>query len=76
MAGGVACPHQLRSILGATVLAWGNCVGDLVADTALVRKGKAKMAVAGVFGSPLMSEVLKCSDASRYDPLEPTHQNI
>eukprot|EP00403_Amphidinium_massartii_P045511 CAMPEP_0178464644 /NCGR_PEP_ID=MMETSP0689_2-20121128/50948_1 /TAXON_ID=160604 /ORGANISM="Amphidinium massartii, Strain CS-259" /LENGTH=508 /DNA_ID=CAMNT_0020091551 /DNA_START=142 /DNA_END=1668 /DNA_ORIENTATION=+ len=34
------------SILGATVLAWGNCVGDLVADTALVRKGKAKMAVA------------------------------
>ncbi|CAE8628278.1 unnamed protein product [Polarella glacialis] len=46
------------SILGITVLAWGNSVGDLVADTALARQGKSKMAVAGCFGSPLLSDLL------------------
>merc|ERR1719326_710900 len=46
------------SVLGITVLAWGNSVGDLVADTALVRQGKSRMAVAGVFGSPLLSDLL------------------
>ncbi|CAE8667490.1 unnamed protein product [Polarella glacialis] len=46
------------SILGITVLAWGNSVGDLVADTALARQGKSKMAVAGCFGSPLLSALL------------------
>jgi sodium/potassium/calcium exchanger 6 len=46
------------SVLGITVLAWGNSVGDLVADTALVKQGKTKMAVAGVFGSPLLSDLL------------------
>jgi len=46
------------SVLGITVLAWGNSVGDLVADTALVKQGKSRMAVAGVFGSPLLSDLL------------------
>lgn len=46
------------SVLGITVLAWGNSVGDLVADTALVKKGKSKMAVSGCFGSPLLSDLL------------------
>jgi len=45
-------------VLGITVLAWGNSVGDLVADTALVKKGKSKMAVSGCFGSPLLSDLL------------------
>ncbi|CAJ1426405.1 unnamed protein product [Effrenium voratum] len=46
------------SVLGITVLAWGNSVGDLVADTALARQGRSKMAVAGIFGSPLLSDLL------------------
>merc|ERR1712050_216252 len=46
------------STLGITVLAWGNCVGDLVADTALARQGKTKMAVAGIFGSLIFSDCL------------------
>merc|ERR1719401_3235248 len=45
-------------ILGITVLAWGNSVGDLVADTAVARQGKSKTAVAGCFGSPLLSDLL------------------
>jgi len=48
--------HISPSTLGITVLAWGNCVGDLVADTALARQGKSKMAVAGVFGSLIFSD--------------------
>eukprot|EP00927_Polykrikos_kofoidii_P017544 TRINITY_DN18010_c0_g1_i4.p1 TRINITY_DN18010_c0_g1~~TRINITY_DN18010_c0_g1_i4.p1 ORF type:complete len:561 (+),score=76.09 TRINITY_DN18010_c0_g1_i4:69-1751(+) len=46
------------SVLGITVLAWGNSVGDLVADTALARQGKSQTAIAGCFGSPLLSDVL------------------
>merc|ERR1711862_236767 len=46
------------SVLGITVLAWGNSVGDLVADTALAKQGLARTAVAGCFGSPLLSDVL------------------
>eukprot|EP00448_Togula_jolla_P010846 CAMPEP_0170608096 /NCGR_PEP_ID=MMETSP0224-20130122/21403_1 /TAXON_ID=285029 /ORGANISM="Togula jolla, Strain CCCM 725" /LENGTH=583 /DNA_ID=CAMNT_0010933301 /DNA_START=37 /DNA_END=1788 /DNA_ORIENTATION=+ len=46
------------STLGITVLAWGNCVGDLVADIALSRRGRVRMAVAGCFGSPMLSVML------------------
>ncbi|CAE7207704.1 CCX3 [Symbiodinium natans] len=46
------------SVLGITVLAWGNSVGDLVADRALAKQGRWKMAVAGVYGSPILSDLL------------------
>lgn len=42
-------------LLGGTVLAWGNCVGDLVADTSMARDGYPAMAVAACFASPLFS---------------------
>jgi len=47
-----------KSILGMTVLAWGNCVGDVAADVALAKAGKSKMAVAGLFGSLIFSDAL------------------
>jgi len=46
------------SILGLTVLAWGNSVGDLVADTATAKAGKVKTAIASCFGSPLLSALV------------------
>jgi sodium/potassium/calcium exchanger 6 len=46
------------STLGITVLAWGNCVGDVAADVALAKAGKSKMAVAGLFGSLIFSDAL------------------
>eukprot|EP00927_Polykrikos_kofoidii_P047233 TRINITY_DN4133_c0_g1_i1.p1 TRINITY_DN4133_c0_g1~~TRINITY_DN4133_c0_g1_i1.p1 ORF type:complete len:508 (-),score=57.48 TRINITY_DN4133_c0_g1_i1:94-1617(-) len=49
------------AVLGCTVLAWGNSVGDLVADTALAKQGRVKTAVAGTFGSPLLSQLLGMS---------------
>lgn len=46
------------SILGLTLIAMGNSVGDLVADTATARTISPKMAVASCFGSPLLNDVL------------------
>jgi sodium/potassium/calcium exchanger 6 len=46
------------AILGLTVLAIGNSVGDWVADTAVARAGKPAMGVASCFGSPLLNDVL------------------
>ena len=46
------------SILGLTVIAMGNSIGDLVADTATARHISPKMAVASCFGSPLLNDIL------------------
>ena len=48
----------LLAILGLTVLAIGNSVGDWVADTAVARAGHPSMGVASCFGSPLLNDVL------------------
>lgn len=48
----------LIAILGLTVLAIGNSVGDWVADTAVARAGHPSMGVASCFGSPLLNDVL------------------
>ncbi|KAJ1460789.1 Sodium/calcium exchanger protein-domain-containing protein [Pelagophyceae sp. CCMP2097] len=46
------------AVLGVTALAWGNCIGDAVADTAVARAGNTRMAVAAVFNSPLFSQIM------------------
>ena len=46
------------SVLGLTVIALGNSVGDLVADCATAREISPKMAVASCFGSPLLNDIL------------------
>lgn len=46
------------SILGLTVIAFGNSVGDLVADSAAARGADARMAMAACFGSPLLMNIL------------------
>lgn len=51
------------AILGLTVLAVGNSVGDWVADTAVARAGEPGMGVASCFGSPLLNDVLGLSIA-------------
>jgi len=40
------------SILGLTILAWGNSIGDLFADVLLARGGHAVMAASGCWGGP------------------------
>ena len=49
------------SILGLTVVAIGNSIGDFVADTAAARGGSVggtRMAIAACFGSPVIMNIL------------------
>ena len=43
------------SVLGVTVLAWGNSIGDLVSNLALAKGGHSKMAAAECFGGPIFN---------------------
>lgn len=43
------------AIMGVTVLAWGNSVGDLVADVALAKTGQPVVALAGCYAGPLFN---------------------
>jgi sodium/potassium/calcium exchanger 6 len=43
------------AFLGVTVLAWGNSVGDMIANLAVSKKGFAKMAMTGCIAGPLFN---------------------
>lgn len=46
------------SVLGLTLLAWGNSSGDLVTNLAVARAGFPGMAIAGSYGGPLFNVLL------------------
>lgn len=43
------------AFLGITVLAWGNSVGDMMANSAVAKKGFARMAMTGCVAGPLFN---------------------
>lgn len=42
-------------VLGLTVLAWGNSIGDLSTNMAMARKGLANMAMTACYAGPLFN---------------------
>ena len=46
------------AILGLTVLAWGNSIGDLIADTSMARRGAPRVGFSACFGGPLFNLLL------------------
>ncbi|KAH9503937.1 Mitochondrial sodium/calcium exchanger protein [Bulinus truncatus] len=46
------------AILGLTLLAWGNSIGDFIADTTLARQGYPRMGISACFGGPLFNLLL------------------
>ena len=50
-----------ETLLGATVLAWGNSVGDIVADVTVAKEGHPAMAIAACFAGPLFNLLMGLS---------------
>ena len=50
--------HIPGSIMGLTVLAWGNSMGDLSANMTMARKGLANMAMTACFAGPVFNILL------------------
>jgi len=46
------------AILGLTVLAWGNSIGDMIADVAMAKRGSPRMGFSAAFGGPLFNMLL------------------
>lgn len=46
--------------MGLTFLAWGNSIGDTVADVTLAKQGHARMAISACFGGPFFSILFNC----------------
>jgi sodium/potassium/calcium exchanger 6 len=42
-------------LLGLTVLAWGNSVGDLMTNLSIAKKGFGEMAITGCIAGPLFN---------------------
>ncbi|XP_003746887.1 mitochondrial sodium/calcium exchanger protein [Galendromus occidentalis] len=46
------------AFLGMTVLAWGNSIGDFIANLSVARQGYPRMAISACFGGPLLNLLL------------------
>lgn len=44
-----------HGIMGSTVLAWGNSIGDMVSNIAITRKGIPTMAMSASYGGPIFN---------------------
>ncbi|XP_026295949.1 putative sodium/calcium exchanger 7 [Apis mellifera] len=46
------------AMLGITLLAWGNSIGDLIANVTIARQGFPRMGYAACFGGPMFNTLL------------------
>mmetsp|Transcript_22678 Transcript_22678/g.21800 ORF Transcript_22678/g.21800 Transcript_22678/m.21800 type:complete len:490 (-) Transcript_22678:90-1559(-) len=47
--------HIPNSVMGLTILAWGNSMGDLSANVTMAKKGLANMAMTACFAGPIFN---------------------
>lgn len=63
------------AILGLTVFAVGNSLGDFVADVTVARMGFSQMAISGVFGGPMLNILLGIGISGIYINLSKVSQH-
>ncbi|KAI5289262.1 hypothetical protein KEM54_004145 [Ascosphaera aggregata] len=61
------------SLLGLTVFAFGNSIGDLIANITVARLGHPVMALAACFGSPMLNILLGIGLGGVYVNFRPTY---
>ena len=44
-----------KPLLGLTLLAWGNCLGDMNANVAMTKRGFGEMAITGCMAGPIFN---------------------
>ena len=47
--------HLPDSLLALTIVAWGNCLGDMTADVAMTKRGFGEMAVTATVAGPVFN---------------------
>ncbi len=47
-------------VLGLTVLAWGNSIGDFSTNMAMAKKGLANMALTACYAGPVFNLLVRC----------------
>ncbi|KAI9012384.1 Sodium/calcium exchanger protein-domain-containing protein [Hyaloraphidium curvatum] len=47
-----------EALMGLTIFAWGNSMGDLMTDISLAKMGYAELAMGACYGSPMLNIVL------------------
>lgn len=47
-----------KALLNLTVLAWGNCLGDMSADVAMTKKGFGEMAITATVAGPVFNVMI------------------
>lgn len=46
------------SLFGLTILAWGNCLGDAIANLAMTKKGYGEMAITASLAGPIFNVLI------------------
>lgn len=47
-----------EALLALTIIAWGNCLGDMAADVAMTKKGFGEMAITGCVAGPIFNVLI------------------
>lgn len=62
-----------QALLSLTVLAWGNSLGDMSADTAMTKKGFGEMAVTATMAGPIFNILMGQGLSSLFTIIGTTH---